>query len=332
MIDNAQITVVVQGPVQSLPERPQDEGITRRCLTSVRKHLPGARIILSTWEDQEISGLDYDELVINEDPGPNIIGFHPGGEPRKENTNRQIVSTVGGLKRVTSRYAMKLRADNYLTGAGFKRLQQRYPGRCEEFRILQERVVVTNTLARKVYRGRRVAFFLSDFFDFGLTEDVLNIWDLPLLPDFPYDPRLKGALQHHGAPDNKLDVDQVLAQRFINKNRQEQLDLRHCYDSSGGKLRQSDLFFANNFVVTTAEEIGLGLPVKFTEGRQRKLSSKATCLSSPEWQLLYRKYCDPGYGPIEGKGHLAKIRVTRLFLVPMKRAGDLLRSSREKYR
>lgn len=332
-IANDEITVVVQGPVQSLPERPQDEGITQRCLASVRTHLPGARIVLSTWPNQELAGLDYDELVINEDPGPNIIGYHPDGTPRKENTNRQIVSSAGGLRRVTTRFAMKLRADNYLTGTGFKQLQQRYPKRCAEYQILRERIVVVNTLARKFYRGRRVAFVLSDFFGFGLAEDVLNLWDLPLLPDFPYDPALEGALQHHGAPDTKLDVDQVLAQRFINKNRpHRQLDLRNVYDKSGGKVRQSDRFFANNFVVASAEQVGLGLSLKFTAGRQAKFSSRATCLQTSEWQLLYRRYCDPDFGPIDDRAQLAKVWAMRLLVLPMKRAGDWWRDRRERRR
>lgn len=331
-MQNSDITVVVQGPVQSMPERPQDEGITKRCLTSVRRFLPGARVVLSTWEDQDLAGLDYDELVINEDPGRNIIGYQRDGEPRNENTNRQIVSTMGGLRRTETRYAMKLRADNFLTGTGFKELQQRYNQRCDENRILEERVVITNTLMRRYYRGRRVAFFLSDFFDFGLTTDVMNIWDLPLLEDFPFNPGLKGAQQHRGAPAPTTDVDQVLAERFIDKHREEPLNIADVFDTSGDKLRESDIFFANNFVVATPDEIGLGLPLKFTEGRQAKFSSRATCLASPEWQHLYRKYCDPGFDASGGSALLVRMRLMRLVFVPLKWLEYQARSTRDKRR
>lgn len=331
-MENTDITVVVQGPVQSLPERLQDEGITQRCLKSVRSYLPGARIVLSTWADQDLDGLEFEELVVNEDPGPNIIGYDRNGEPRKENTNRQIVSTMGGLRRVSTKYAMKLRADNFLTGAGFKELQQRYPERCEEQRILKERVVITNTLMRRYYRGHRVAFFLSDFFNFGLTEDVTNIWDLPLLDDFPFDPDLKGAMQHRGAPAPTTDVDQVLAELFIDKHREEPLNLRDVFDTSGSKLRQSDVFFANNFVVATPDEIGFGLPLKFTQGRQAKFSSMATCLASPEWRRLYRKFCDAGLPADDDLVPLAKIRLMRLAFVPLKWLEYQSRSARDKRR
>ncbi len=100
MINNADISVVVQGPVQARDDRPMDEGITYRSLQSIRQYLPGAHIILSTWPDQNLQGLDYDELVICEDPGPNIYRYLADGTPGKLNNNRQIVSSREGLKRV----------------------------------------------------------------------------------------------------------------------------------------------------------------------------------------------------------------------------------------
>ena len=60
-IDTKDISIVVQGAV--------DPKNTPKCLTSIRKYLPGAEIILSTWEGTDCTGLDYDVLVLNKDPG-----------------------------------------------------------------------------------------------------------------------------------------------------------------------------------------------------------------------------------------------------------------------
>lgn len=60
MSDFSDISVVVQGPVQSFQDREQEPGITQKCLESVRQHLPGSTLILSTWPGQELAGLDYD--------------------------------------------------------------------------------------------------------------------------------------------------------------------------------------------------------------------------------------------------------------------------------
>ena len=60
-IDTKDISVVVQGAV--------DKENTPRCLKSLRKHLPGAEVILSTWEGTNTDGLDYDVVLYNQDPG-----------------------------------------------------------------------------------------------------------------------------------------------------------------------------------------------------------------------------------------------------------------------
>lgn len=59
-IDTKDISVVVQGAVG---------GYTPVCLASVRKHLPESEIVLSTWKGSNVEGLDYDVLVLSDDPG-----------------------------------------------------------------------------------------------------------------------------------------------------------------------------------------------------------------------------------------------------------------------
>ena len=61
MIETKDIAVVVQGAI--------DKENTPKCLMSIRKFLPDAEIILSTWEDSDVAGLDYDNLLLNKDPG-----------------------------------------------------------------------------------------------------------------------------------------------------------------------------------------------------------------------------------------------------------------------
>ena len=48
MINSKDISVVVQGAI--------DKENTPKCLESIRKYLPDAEIILSTWEGSEVEG------------------------------------------------------------------------------------------------------------------------------------------------------------------------------------------------------------------------------------------------------------------------------------
>ncbi|WP_210397315.1 WavE lipopolysaccharide synthesis family protein [Motiliproteus sediminis] len=299
MIDNRDISVVVQGPVQALADRPMDEGITYRSLKSVRQYLPGAHIILSTWHEQNLDGLDFDELVLCDDPGPNIYRYLADGEPGKLNNNRQIVSSREGLKRVKTRYAMKLRSDNFLVGDQFKALQQRFDKRHPEYAFLQQRVVVNNTFTREYAKGMPVVFHACDFFYFGLTEDLLALWDLPLFEDYPFDPEKLGKVQGLGSPYFPPDCTQkfwlAALQRF-----DDSIRIDHLHHCNPELKRTSDLCYANNLVVGEPAVIGLGLNSKFSgDERANRLSGTITYLSHLGWQRLYRKYCDPDWR-IEG--------------------------------
>ena len=157
------ISVVVQGPVQSSQARKQQEGITEKCLLSIRKYLPGATIVLSTWKGQDISHLEYDKLVLSVDPGQNKDGYCP------VNYHRQVLSTKAGLAVVTTPYAMKLRSDNFLTGNAFVNIQQSFPQTSSINCFFKEKVVINSNLFRRTSNAHKVIFNASDFFYYGLT-------------------------------------------------------------------------------------------------------------------------------------------------------------------
>ena len=79
LVDNKDITVVVQGAV--------DREKTPICLQSIRRMLPGAFIILSTWEGTDVDGLEYDDVVLSEDPG-GFDEFNIPFRPRTTLTDR----------------------------------------------------------------------------------------------------------------------------------------------------------------------------------------------------------------------------------------------------
>lgn len=288
-MDYSDISVVVQGPVQTFSDRPQEPNITHKCLASIRQYLPGAKIILSTWAGQNLSGLDYDELVISPDPGINIRNFTLQGKPQKYNNNRQIVSSKEGLKRVKTKYAMKLRSDNFLIGNGFVTLQKQYSKRGSDYAFLQERVVVSDVFTRKYAKGYPVAFHISDFFYFGCTEDVLAFWDIPLFEDFVPS---KSSEINIGFPDFVTDCTQALflaaLQRF-----DASIQLKSLLDNSKDKLLLSKQIIANNLIVAPLDMIGLGLCQKFLgQARVSRTSGQVSHLQFFEWQNLVKKYCD----------------------------------------
>ena len=330
MIDNHDITVVVQGPVVASKDRSMDEGITEICLASVRKFLPGARLILSTWKGQPVEGLDYDELLLNDDPGSNVTEYNEKGEPDRSNNNRQIVSSRNGLALVKTRYAIKLRTDNYLAGDQFKALQQAFPQRCDQDKFFLERVVVNNTFTRTYGKGSRVVFHLCDFFAFGRTEDVQALWSMDNLPDLEFDPSQLGSKQYYGAPHYKIDCTQKLALKAL-QGFDPKLNIAHLQDVSGDLIERCDRIYANNFVIGEPEIIGLGLCSKFgPQERANRLSGRLTYVNYDDWQVLYQRYCDATYDTKPARLRLIKRNFLRFFLLFAKSVEEFGRSLKRK--
>ncbi len=165
-INFSDISVVVQGAIN-----PQ---LTPQCLKSIRTYLPKAEIILSTWVGSNIDGLDCDKVVLSEDPGAvkcDVI------DNTFNNQNRQLVSTREGLKYASRKYILKLRTDFELHSNEFINYFNKFPMRHKEANVFKHRVLISSIYSRT--KGNwivpyPVLFHPSDFFMFGLSDDIKN--------------------------------------------------------------------------------------------------------------------------------------------------------------
>lgn len=166
LIDEKDLTIVMQGPI--VP-------VTKKCLKSIRKYLPNSKIILSTWEGGGAIDLEYDEIIYNKDPG--ISGYRNTLSRIEDNTNRQIVSSLNGLKQVKTKYAMKLRTDFCFVGKGFLRYFKKYNQYFEKdkYKIFKDRVLLS------FYPGS--TYTINDFTFLGNTDDLIKIFDIPLISE-----------------------------------------------------------------------------------------------------------------------------------------------------
>lgn len=163
-IKSKDISVIVQGAI--IPK------YTKKCLESIRKYLPEAQIILSSWAGTDVSALKnlYDKLLLNIDPGAELYCINP--EPRFNNVNRQLVSTQNALSYVKTKYTLKLRTDFYLTGNKFLKYFECFPKRDEKYSIFNHRVMISQTYTRNQFSCTPTPFHVSDFYFFGLSEDI----------------------------------------------------------------------------------------------------------------------------------------------------------------
>ena len=177
ILNSKNISVVIQGPISN------STTWTKQACLSVRKYLPEAEIVLSTWIGNSTTELDYDILVQNQDPG-SCEAFYKGvnGGKSINNFNRQLISTVNGIKAANRKYVMKLRTDSIVTGNEFLKYFSKYGNKetCEG--KVQERILTLEP--RNPFGFFKGEFCLCDFWFFGLKQDMLTLWDIPLYERF----------------------------------------------------------------------------------------------------------------------------------------------------
>lgn len=289
MVVSGEISVVVQGAVAGKPTDPPEKRLTDRCLRSVRRHLPDAEIILSTWRGSDVAGLTFDKLVFSDDPGATPLDVRR----TPNNINRQIVSTSAGLKIVERPFAVKLRTDFELLGDRFLSYFGKYSARAAEARIFRERVVTSTIFSINPRRFAAMPFHPSDWFFFGLTEDLRNLWDIPPAVE-PGNSRWCG--------DNGRDHIPFLAGRTARFAPEQTMWLgllrkygeypcNHMTDVARSAIELTELTFANNLVLETPRRLGL----KYLKGRRGSIwdPESFAAYTHADWRRMYRRYCDP---------------------------------------
>lgn len=166
MISSEKITVVVQGAI--VPDRGRG---TREVCESIRKLLPRAEIILSTWENSNYKGISCDKVLENKDPGVLESQYH-GRENNavRNNFNRQLISTLYGIREAGREYVMKLRSDSFLQDISFLRFYEKY-GREQRIACFEP---------RNPWGEFPNQLSLCDFWFFAPKEKMLKLWDIPL--------------------------------------------------------------------------------------------------------------------------------------------------------
>ena len=266
MIRDEEISVVIQGPVFL------EDDFTKKACQSIRKVLPGAEIIFSTWENEIVDGLDFDVLIRNEDPGPDE------GETR--NLKRQIVSTYNGVKASNRKYVLKMRSESVVCTRAFVDEFEKWPLHGEENHFLQERLVVVNT---KPSRVRMDMFHIIDWYFFGLKEDVLKFWNIDYLNN-----------THILLEKNQIGYNEhrFLFTQFVRQFTSLQYETMNDANHNMAKFH-NNVVVENFIIMGTVEAYGVQ-SLKYRplpKGVDSYMRGVYRGYTKREWMKLYNKYC-----------------------------------------
>lgn len=177
------VSVVIAGPINRKCNA-KGRSITALALDSIRQHMPGAEIVLSTWDHEDTQGLEYDRLVLQPDPGSFSLE-HCDGSPFENNVNRMIVAVRGGVAAASRELVMRLRTDCMLTSASAVNLFGKWGSQSRFGSFVSARILICNLFTRDptmhIPRHGYLPHHPSDIFHFGLRDDVALLWAAPLI-------------------------------------------------------------------------------------------------------------------------------------------------------
>ena len=166
------LSVIIQGEVWAH---------VNRQIAEVRRIFPQSEVIVSTCQKPKIDIVGADKVIISNDPGFFYYSEQPGG--KVNNINRQIVSTLAGLKAAVNDYAFKLRSDFFLKGDDFLRYWDKFSLSENGYTVFEHKLLACCYFSRNPGSEDPFPFHPSDLAFFGKTKDLLKLFDVPLMSE-----------------------------------------------------------------------------------------------------------------------------------------------------
>lgn len=280
IIEDEDISFIIQGNV--------NHEITPKTIQSIRKFFPKAEIVLSTYIGADVAGLDYDKIALIEDPG--CYYYYDSEEndgrekPKEHNLNRQIQTTFAGLKTSSKKYAFKIRTDFILTGKEFLYFFDTFSEADQEYKIFEHKILSCAFFARNPRKEKPLSFHPSDIAFFGFREDLLKLFDVPLMTkDESLFYKEKEKTLPRYTPEQHIWVNCLL------KNGKE-INFKHQRDVNEKTASDTEKYTVSNFIYLEWEQFSLMPPNHLRAFTRNDFRDVITHI---EWQQLYQRYLEP---------------------------------------
>jgi glycosyltransferase involved in cell wall biosynthesis len=275
-----EVSFVIQGPIER-----DGAARTARACAAIRAHFPGAEIVVSSWRGARTDGLDCDEVVLSEDPGPVAAARF------NTNVNRQIVSTVAGLRAASRPLAVKLRSDVVFHDATLLHHWGRWEERGDALRLFERRVLVPTVFTRRPGYLAPLPLHPSDWSCMGTRADLERLFDVALQADLaPSGPPAPGIAVLWSADLSGLAAtpEQYLWTSALRRVAPH-LRLENVWDLTRETFEATEVSFANNLaILDTYLQYAVSNP-KY--GYADRRPGDRTLYQHAQWLELYELHC-----------------------------------------
>lgn len=207
--------------------------------------------------------------------------------PNINNCNLQLAAVISGLRHVNGKYTLRVRSDYIFSNRKFLNYyfsNAFFPRRRAS--IFTQRVLISELFTLNPYTLERFPLHFSDWFHFGLSNDVAALWDVePMkLADgiyyklHPFAPH-SNALERHFV--TRLAVEQYLTYSALKRHFGE-LRLEYHNDLTSADLSMDILI--NNFIIADMEFCGVYID-KYQWNIKADIIPEV-CVTSADWRKL----------------------------------------------
>lgn len=281
MIHDSEISIIIQGPIHEL--------FVEEIIAQTRNIFQNSEIIVSTWIGSNAYLIPSDVILVqNPDPGGAQINDDP---IVYDSANRQIISTLGGLRKASRKYSIKMRSDILFEHNDWLKMFNHYQKYDQDYKFLRSRVLISR-LCSVNPKKIPLPYHPSDWVFFGLTEDLIDIFDIPLLTEESAN-WFQGKIKNEFAYNwhCRYRSEQHIWSSFIKKH--YQLNFEHQNDVDNNNIEISERIFANNVIILDSHLWGiksLKHPNYILDDSNRGYFSSNYYFH--DWLRLYRSYSD----------------------------------------
>ncbi len=271
-IKSSEITFLIQGPINP---------VVNLSIQQIKIFSPDSKIIISTTDITPGKITGFDEFVSCEDPGFFYYSKRKNASPN--NINRQIKTTLAGLKKVKTKYCFKLRSDFLIKGDGWLKFYSRFDKQDDDYQFLKQKVITCCYISRKPAGFMPYPYHISDLLFFGLTADLHTIFDIPYMYE----------TEAYSIGKHRLNLFTPEQHIFINalKKSNRKVFCSHYNDSNATNQLETEKYFASSFIFLNFSQFECQ-PTKDHFSIKLNPHIFKNSYTHNEWLNLYKTYLD----------------------------------------
>ena len=250
MLNFNELTFLFQGPY----ENDVQIDVFKKNLKTINQFIYGCKTIVSTWENTKLKQDDNFILLKNLDPGETYLDVH---SKYSCNLQRQIVSTINGLRIVNTKYTVKLRSDLIIINDSIvKYLTNLEEQANNHSSLLTRRCIVSSFTTIDPSMHVKLLHHPCDWIYAGRTQDLLKIWNASDFGSIQKQPEITYLPNHSDQQFFLLRPESYIWGNFISKFSDINFHYRNLL-SSKEAIKISNSYLISNLEILSNRKLGL---------------------------------------------------------------------------